>query len=163
MNGKDLFVEIKQLIEQSRQQVAVAVNSAMSMLYWQIGTHVNDEVEGKNRSEIYGKEIVVTLARQLSEEFGTAFTEKNLRRMMQFAKSFPNQEIVVSLTRQLSWTHILAIIPIDDPLKRDFISKCASWKTGAFAHLENESIQCFRNELPSVKNLKLRFKTIWNC
>lgn len=142
MNGKGLFVEIKQLIEQSRQQVAVAVNSAMSMLYWQIGTRVNDEVEGKNRSEIYGKEIVVALARQLSEEYGTAFTEKNLRRMMQFAKSFPSQEIVVSLIRQLSWTHILAIIPIDDPLKREFyIEMCK---------LEKWSVRTFRERINSM-------------
>lgn len=77
-----LLVEILELIAQSRQQVAVAVNSAMSMLYWEIGKRINKEVDGKNRSELYGREIVVTLWRQLSEEYGSAFSEKNLRRMM---------------------------------------------------------------------------------
>ena len=114
-----LVVEIKELIALSHQQVSVAVNSAMSMLYWQIGKRINDEVLQNQRAE-YGKEIVPILSRQLSEEYGSAFSEKNLRRMMQFARVFPVQEIVVSLIRQLSWTHILAIIPIEESLKREF-------------------------------------------
>jgi len=40
--------------------------------------------------------------------------------MMQFAEVFPDEKIVVSLIRQLSWTHIIALIPIENPLKRDF-------------------------------------------
>jgi len=53
-------------------------------------------------------------------EYGGSFSEKNLRRMMQFAEVFPDRGIVVSLIRQLSWTHILAVIPIEDRLKRAF-------------------------------------------
>ena len=95
-----LFREIRELIEQSRQQVAIAVNSAMSMLYWQVGKRINEEVGYKDRSETYGKEIVATLWRQLLEEYGASFSEKNLRRMMQFASVFPDERIVVSLIRQ---------------------------------------------------------------
>jgi hypothetical protein len=72
----------------------------MSMVYWQIGKRINDEIAGKDRTELYGKETVSALLRQLSKEYGAAFSEKNLRRMMQFAKSFPDQEIVVSVIRQ---------------------------------------------------------------
>jgi predicted nuclease of restriction endonuclease-like (RecB) superfamily len=140
--AKPLFNEIKELIEQSRQQVAVAINSAMSMVYWQIGKRINDEIAGKDRTEIYGKEIVSALWRQLSEEYGAAFSEKNLRRMMQFAKAFPDQEIVVSLIRQLSWTHIIAIIPIEDPIKRAFyIEMCAH---------ERWSVRTFRERINSM-------------
>jgi len=122
-----LFKEIKELIEQSRQHVALTVNFAMTMLYWQIGKRLNEEVKGKDRSEVYGKEIVSTLWRQLYDEYGSAFSEKNLRRMMQFASIFSDREIVLSLIRQLSWTHILSIIPIDNPLKRNFyIDRLAS-------------------------------------
>jgi len=137
-----LFVEIRNLIDDSKKQVSVLVNSAMSILYWQIGKKINEEIEGKNRSEVYGKEIVATLWRQLTEEFGTTFSEKNLRRMMQFAKVFPEEKIVVSLVRQLSWTHILAIIPIDNPLKREFyIEMCK---------LENWSVRTFRDRINSM-------------
>lgn len=109
-----MFVSIRELIEQSKQQIAVSVNATMSMLYWQIGKRINIEIESQNRSETYGKQIVTTLWRQLEVEYGASFSEKNLRRMMQFAHSFPDEKIVVSLIRQLSWTHILAIIPIED-------------------------------------------------
>ena len=137
-----VFNEIRELIEKSRQQISVTVNSAMSLLYWQIGKRINEEIEGKNRSELYGKEIVSTLWRQLESEYGNSFSEKNIRRMMQFAKVFPEKKIVVSLVRQLSWTHILAIIPIDDPLKREFyIEMCK---------LEKWSVRTFRNQINSM-------------
>ena len=97
--------EIKSLIEQSRRQVAVTVNATMTMLYWEIGRRVNQEALQDKRAE-YGKQIVSTLSRQLVEEYGSSFSEKNLRRMMQFAGAFPDREIVVSLIRKLSWTHI---------------------------------------------------------
>jgi predicted nuclease of restriction endonuclease-like (RecB) superfamily len=124
------FVSIRELIEQSRQQVAIAVNATMSMLYWQIGKRINLEIESQNRSETYGKQIVATLWRQLEAEYGASFSEKNLRRMMQFAQVFPDEKIVVSVIRQLSWTHIVALIPIEDPIKREFyieICKLEKW------------------------------------
>ena len=119
-----LVSDIKTLIGESKQALAVAVNATLSMLYWQIGKRINDEIEGKDRTEMYGKEIVATLWRQLSEEYGAAFSEKNLRRMMQFAKVFPEKEITYTLCRELSWSHIKLLIPIEAPLKRMFYSLC---------------------------------------
>jgi predicted nuclease of restriction endonuclease-like (RecB) superfamily len=137
----DLANDIKSLIEQSKQQVVLAVNATMSMLYWQIGKRINDEIN-KDRSETYGKQIVATLWRQLENDYGTAFSEKNLRRMMQFSEVFPDEKIVVSLIRQLSWTHILAIIPIEDALKREFyIQQCK---------LEKWSVRTFRERIQSM-------------
>jgi predicted nuclease of restriction endonuclease-like (RecB) superfamily len=43
--------------------------------------------------------------------------------MMQFAEVYPDEEIVVSLIRQLSWTHFLVLLPIKDPLARDFYAQ----------------------------------------
>ena len=75
-------------------------------------------------------------------EYGAAFSEKNIRRMMQFAEVFPDMSIVVSLIRQLTWTHILAIIPISDALKRDFyIQMCI---------LEKWSVRTFRERIQSM-------------
>jgi predicted nuclease of restriction endonuclease-like (RecB) superfamily len=62
--------------------------------------------------------------------------------MMQFFNTFPEEKIVVSLIRKLSWTHILAVIPIEDPLKRDFyIELC---------FLEKWSVRTFRNRIDSM-------------
>ncbi|WP_339374113.1 DUF1016 N-terminal domain-containing protein [Pelagibaculum spongiae] len=77
---------------------------------------------GGERAE-YGKQIVVTLARQLTNEFGRGFSDKQLRRMMQFAEVFPEQEIVVSLMRQFNWTHLIALIPMKDPLQWEFYAQ----------------------------------------
>lgn len=133
--------EIRKLIEESRRNVAIAVNSAMSMLYWHIGKRIHEEVLRNERAE-YGKQIIATLCNALTQEYGTAFSEKNIRRMMQFARVFPDSQIVVSLIRELSWTHILAVLPIDDPLKREFyIEMCK---------VERWSVRTFRERIDSM-------------
>jgi predicted nuclease of restriction endonuclease-like (RecB) superfamily len=128
---KHLAVEIKQLIVQSREQVAVTVNSAITMLYWQIGKRINEEVLQNQRAE-YGKEIVATLSRQLFKEYGKGWGEKQLRQCMKFAEVFPDEQIVYAVRIQLSWTHLRTIIFIDDALKRTFyIEMCRleKWST----------------------------------
>ena len=92
----------------------------MSMLYWEIGLKINKELANYADKSNYGQHLVENLCKDLSTEYGASFSVKNVRRMMQFASAFPDKKIVVSLIRQLSWTHILAVIPIEDPLKRDF-------------------------------------------
>lgn len=70
-----LFSEIKQLIEQSKNNLAVTVNAEMSMVYWNIGNRINKTVLQNERAE-YGKQIVVSLARQLQQDFGSGWSEK---------------------------------------------------------------------------------------
>ncbi len=122
ITGGSLLGEVRQLIEQSRQTVATAVNAALTMLYWQVGNRIHREVLKEQRAE-YGEQIVATLSRQLEPEFGRGFGEKNLRRMVQFAEIFPDEQIVAALLRQLGWTHFTLIIPLKDDLKRDFYAE----------------------------------------
>lgn len=114
-----LLGDIRHLIEQSRQQLASTVNSALTLLYWHIGQRVRSEVLQEARAG-YGEQIVATLSRQLEKEYGRGFSEKNLRHMLRFAEAFPEVQIVSAARRQLSWTHFRTLIYIDDPLKRDF-------------------------------------------
>ncbi|HYM60706.1 MAG TPA: PDDEXK nuclease domain-containing protein [Thermoanaerobaculia bacterium] len=121
------------MIESARQQVAQVVNAGMTMLYWRIGRRIREDVLKNERAE-YGMEIVSALGRQLSAEFGRGFGEKNLRRMLQFAEAFPDDAIVAALRRQLSWAHFKSLIPIRDPLKRDFYAEMCRierWSTRA--------------------------------
>jgi predicted nuclease of restriction endonuclease-like (RecB) superfamily len=111
ISENDLFIELSQLIEQSKQQVTVQVNSAVTILFWQVGNRINQDILQNKRAE-YGKQIVPTLSTQLENKYGRNFEEKNLRRMMQFAEQFTDFQIVVTLSRQLSWSHYLAILPI---------------------------------------------------
>jgi predicted nuclease of restriction endonuclease-like (RecB) superfamily len=138
----DLVSDIKSLIEQSKQQIAVAVNATITMLYWNIGKRINENILKDQRAE-YGKQIIVSLAKQLNLEYGETFSEKNLRRMMQFSEVFPEKEIVVSLIRHLSWTHFIVLIPIVDPLKRMFyieMCKIEKWSTRTFRERINSML-----------------------
>ncbi|HVU56162.1 MAG TPA: PDDEXK nuclease domain-containing protein [Puia sp.] len=106
-----LFKELSQLIEQSRRQLVVHANSGLTMLFWHIGKRIDESILHNKRAD-YGKQIVVTLSRQLANKYGKNFEEKNLRRMLQFAEQFPDKGIVATLSRQLSWSHILVLLPL---------------------------------------------------
>ena len=73
-----LFISIKQLIEDSKQQVAVTVNATMSMLYWRIGKQINEELLQNSRAE-YGEQVIKSLASQLHGLYGKGWSEKQLR------------------------------------------------------------------------------------
>ena len=106
-----LFNDISALIEQTRRTIYTQANCETVLLFWRIGRRVNNEVL-QNKRAGYGKQIVVTLSRQLTEKYGRSFEEKNLRRMLQFAEQFFDEEIIVTLSRQLSWSHFLVLIPL---------------------------------------------------
>ncbi|MDP2207871.1 MAG: PDDEXK nuclease domain-containing protein [Bacteroidota bacterium] len=110
-SGETLFAELSQLIQQSQTQVAVAVNSTLTTLFWQVGHRINTHILQNRRAE-YGKQIVPTVSAQLEKEYGRNFTEKNVRRMMKFAVQFQENEIVVTLSRQLSWSHFVELLPL---------------------------------------------------
>lgn len=114
-----LLGDIRQLIEQGRQQLASTVNSALTQLYWQIGQRIHTEVL-KGERAAYGEQVVSALSRQLETDYGRGFSSKNLRHMLRFSEAFPDASIVSAARRQLSWTHFRTLIYIDDPLKRDF-------------------------------------------
>jgi predicted nuclease of restriction endonuclease-like (RecB) superfamily len=117
-----LLKELAKLIEESRNQVAVVANSAVTLMFWQVGKRINEHILRNKRAE-YGKQIVVTLARQLTERFGNNFEQKNLRRMMQFAEQFEDFEIVVPLARQLTWAHIIILLPLKNKEAKIFYAK----------------------------------------
>ena len=136
-----LFSEIKRLIEGSRRQIAASINAGLTVLYWKIGDRINGEILQNTRAD-YGKQIVATLSRQLRIEYGSAFSDKEIYRMMQFATLFIEDQIVATAWRQLSWSHFREVIPITDPLKREFyLEMCAH---------EKWSVKTFRERIQSM-------------
>jgi len=136
-----LVDDIEQLILQAHDSVAVAVNTALTMLYWKIGTRIREEILKEKRAE-YGKRIVSTLSRELETEFGSGFSEKNLRHMMKFSEVFSDEEIVSTLSRQLSWSHFKEIIYQDDELKRKFYAE--------MCRIEGWSVRVLREKIDSM-------------
>jgi hypothetical protein len=87
----------------------MAVNSELTTLFWRIGRRIHTQVLSGQRAG-YGEEILSTLATQLMREYGRSFAEKDLRGMVQFAATFRDEQIVVSLSRQLSWSHFVPLL-----------------------------------------------------
>jgi len=106
-----LLKDLAYIIKQGKRQATAQVNSVLTITYWHIGSRINEHILGNERAE-YGKEIVVTLARQLEQLYGRSYSARNVRRMMQFAEEFPDVQIVTSLMTQLSWTHFLELFPL---------------------------------------------------
>jgi predicted nuclease of restriction endonuclease-like (RecB) superfamily len=136
-----LFQDLRSLIIDGRQDVARQVNSVLALLYWRVGKRIRQDVLKEKRAE-YGEEIVPTLSTELVKEFGMGFNEKNLRRMIQFAEVFPEEQIVVTLSRQLGWSHFVAIIPLDDDLKRDFYAE--------MCRIERWSVRTLRQKISGM-------------
>lgn len=114
---QQLLRDVRSLIEEARDQTARAVNSTLVVLYWHIGKRIREDILQERRAE-YGEKIVRTLSEKLTAEYGRGFSRQNLFRMPRFAEVFPDEQIVSSLMRQLSWTHFVYIVPIEDPLPR---------------------------------------------
>ncbi len=130
-----LVGDLRRMIEETRGRVATAVNAALTLLYWNVGNRIRQDILNNERAE-YGEQIVASLAQQLTVEFGKGFTRGNLSRMIAFADLFPEFEIVASLTQQLTWTHIVQLLPIKDPLRRDFYAEMCRierWSTRALS------------------------------
>lgn len=138
-----LLNEVRQLIDSSRVQLASAVNSALTVLYWQIGQRIRSEVLQGERAE-YGEQIVTTLARQLEADYGRGFSSKNLRHMLRFTEAYPDAQIVLTLSRQLAWSHFLELIYLKDPLQRDFYTQMCSQERWSVRRLrERKDTQLF--------------------
>ena len=137
-SSKSLMQDLRQIVDQARIHVAATANYELTMMYWHIGERINHEVLDNQRAE-YGKQIVATVARQLQDEYGKkGFDEKSIRRMMQFANLFPDEQIVAPLARQLSWSHFQIVMPIKDNLQREFYMTMAASQNWSKRMLQKE-------------------------
>jgi len=121
---QDLLKELIAIIEKTKKQVVSYANSSLTVMFWNVGNRILSHNLQYKRAE-YGKQIVVTLSRELVAKFGKNYEEKNLRRMIQFAEKYPNIENVVTLSRHLSWSHFITLIPLKEQNIRDFYGKLA--------------------------------------
>ena len=112
--------EIKKILKNARQKAYTAVNSAMVEAYWKIGRRiVEEEQSGRERAE-YGKEIIKNLSKELTEEFGKGFGERNIRNIRQFYMLFSDYEKWKSLISKLTWTHIQKVLRVSNEKARIF-------------------------------------------
>ena len=112
--------EVKEILKSARQKAYNTINSVMVEAYWKIGRRiVEEEQNGKERAE-YGKEILKNLSKELTEEFGKGFGERNIRNIRQFYVIFSDYEKWKSLISKLTWTHIQKVLKVSDEKARIF-------------------------------------------
>ncbi|MBY0544285.1 MAG: hypothetical protein K2Q14_01920 [Gammaproteobacteria bacterium] len=117
-----LFRDIGELIEKAKKHVAREFAFIQLLLNWHIGCRINQEVLNNERAQ-YGQQVILQLSERLTVKYGSGYDKTALSRMVKFSKLFPNSQIVATLSQQLIWPHIIQIIAIDDPLKREFYAE----------------------------------------
>lgn len=124
-----LYQEVKQIIDQARNVVYKAANSAMVQAYWNVGKLiVENEQEGEQRAT-YGKQTLKQLSIQLTTDYGKGFTETNLKYMRQFYNVFNNCH---ALRDELSWTHYRILLKVNHHQARHYYMQDAAdqnWST----------------------------------
>ena len=107
----ELLKDIKSILQRGLSKAYQAVDNLKVQTYWQIGERiVREELAHKERAD-YGKHIIEQLS------FDLRFRRDELFRIVQFYRTYP---IVVTVSRQLSWSHYLELITIRNDEERQF-------------------------------------------
>lgn len=135
-----LVSQISEIYSQGQKQAVLAVNAHLVKTYWSIGHDIVEfEQKGSAKAE-YGKNLLEKLSRDLSILHGKGFSHSNLKRMRQFYLAYP---IGAELPHQLSWTHWVELLKIDDPLERSFYQKqtiIENWSTTQLIRQKKSSL-----------------------
>lgn len=137
----DLLEDLRNIIDQAKRSVASVVNTHLIALNWQMGRRIHSEILKKKRAG-YGEEILATVSQELTKEYGQGFTISSLSRMLKFAELFPDEKIVATLSQQLSWSHFVEILPLKEPLKRDFYAE--------MCRIEKWNVRTLRKKIDSM-------------
>ncbi len=140
IENKSLLEDLKNLIVSTKEQVAISVNSSLTLMYWQIGFKINEDILKNSRAE-YGKEILQTVSAKLTAEFGQGYIYSSFTRMMKFAQYFTFENIA-TLSQQLSWSHFKELLPMEDNLKIEFYAQMSS--------LDKWSVRTLRDRIDSM-------------
>lgn len=144
--------DIKQILAQARQKSYQAINSAMVEAYWKIGEKiVLEEQQGKDRAE-YGKEIIKLASKELTLEFGKGFSPRTLWEIRQFYLCFPQQQIVRTLSAQLSWSHFQRVLRVNDENARIYYLTEAAQNTWSIRTLDRNISTLYYQRLLSSQN-----------
>ena len=117
-----LLRKISEVYTSGQIRATQAVNAHITETYWQVGRDIVEFEQGGSTRAEYGKRLVATLARDLTLRHGRGFSRSNVMMMRAFYLAFPK---VQTLSGQLSWSHYVELLSIDDGLERGFYEKQA--------------------------------------
>ncbi|WP_025145370.1 YhcG family protein [Pedobacter jeongneungensis] len=176
--ANDLYGNILNILKRYRTDAYRAVNTAMVISYWQIGKEIVENEQEGNVKATYGKEVIKTLSKKLSSEFGKGFSVATLESFRKFyliysdiensnnpisyalrrkLETTDNQqnEISYALSSNLSWTHHRLIMRVDDAQARAYYLSEAESQQWSSRELErNINSSYFQRLLSNQKESK---------
>lgn len=141
IDQEKLYRDISHLIEKTQRETLQKISQTGVLLYWHIGQRINFDILKLDRAG-YGEQIIEQLANKLQIKFGTGFGRRVIYRCVQFSKIFNEEKIVTSLSKHLKWSHFVALLNIDDRLKREFYAE--------MCRIERWSIRSLNDKINSM-------------
>lgn len=132
---QQLYTDVCIIISEARRHVATYVNEEACLMNWRVGKRIKEDVLFNKRAE-YGKQVLINLAKRLTEQFGTGWGHKKLLHCLRAAETFTEEEIVSAARRQLTWTHIKSFMYLNNDLERKFymeMCRIEHWDTRTLA------------------------------
>ena len=112
--------EISKTYDRGRIRATQAVNIQLIETYWEIGRYIVEFEQGGEVKAAYGRGLITNLAKDLTCSLGKGFSRSNVIRFRQFYLLYPKG---AALSHLLSWSHIVELLKIEDPLERSFYEK----------------------------------------
>lgn len=132
---QQLFTDVCSIINEARRHVASYVNTEACLMNWHVGKRIKDDILFGKRAE-YGKQILAKLAKRLTEQFGIGWGYEKLKHCVRSAYLFSEEEIRYAASTQLTWTHLRALMSIENELERKFymeMCRIEHWDTRTLA------------------------------
>ncbi|MBQ7991444.1 MAG: DUF1016 family protein [Solobacterium sp.] len=117
---QEMLSQIREIMINARQNVAVQVNNEQLLAYWNIGRVIVEHEQASDKRAEYGKATLKQISKQLTKEFGRGFSVSNLQFMRRFYQTYQIQQ---TLSAKLSWSHYCELLIISDPDRRSFYEK----------------------------------------
>lgn len=162
---KNLYNDIKQILENARHASIRAVNFSMVLAYWQIGKRIVEEEQAGAKKAGYGDNLLDELEELLTNEYGKGFSATNLRYFRQFYLTFPIHHAVSdelkktsishALRGELSWTHYRLLLKVENEAARNYYLNEAAEQNWSTRTLERQINSLYYERLLSSRNKKV--------
>jgi len=146
---QELLNQISEAFVQGQRQAVISVNSFLINTYWKVGQYIVEYEQNGQERAVYGTKLLESLSKDLALKHGKGFSLSNIKRMRQFYITYP---ISAELPHQLSWTHWVELLKIDDPLERSFYLNQAAYENWSTTELIRQKKSSLYLRLASSKD-----------
>ncbi len=146
---KHLTENIKTLLKQKRNSVNHFIQNEILLTYWEIGKLISVKETENNIDVKSSRVLILELSKILRNEIGKGFSRSNLTYMRLLFLNYPNG---VTLSHQLSWSHYIELLKIEDNLERSFYEQQSTKEKWSVRELRRQKDSSLFQRLALSKN-----------